>query len=327
MTQTFGPFASGAGASLGQDPYLDFLGPMLQGDGVNTNVIGGSALQVYGNSSGLQVLVRSGSALVRGVMYSNTADVTLAIGANSSGSTRIDRVVLRMNRGAATVSLVVIAGTPGGTPVPPAITQTVGGTWDITLAQVRVVTGATTIAPGDVSDERVYLPMKVAYCDTSYATPPVDGSMGRLFYDKNPAVLGFIATDGTTWSPVVESDSGWVNLTFAGTNWSTSGYGPQVRRRGKLVEFRVDGLSTATFTGNTGTWMCTLPVGYRPGPAGRLFPVAADASGAGSAIPISPLVGIDSNGKVVVNGGKAYNGSDIGWDGVRFLINVSFLAG
>jgi hypothetical protein len=98
MTQKSGPFAAGAGASLGQDDYIDALGPMLQGDGVFTTIFGGTTGQVYANSSGMQVFVRAGLAMVRGAMWSNTADIPCTIAANGTGSARIDRVVLRNDR-------------------------------------------------------------------------------------------------------------------------------------------------------------------------------------------------------------------------------------
>ncbi len=324
MTQTYGPFASGAGASLGQDPYLDFLGPMLQGDGVNTNVIGGAALQVYGNSSGLQVLVRAGSALVRGVMYSNTADVTLAIGANATGSTRIDRVVLRMNRSANIISPVVIPGTPGSGE--PALTQAVGGTWDLPLARVTVAPSASTVAPGDVADERQYLPLRINYCDTRYSTPPVDGSAGRIFYDLNPGVADVIVTNGTAWSPVTLRDSGWSNLSFANSFWTTPGYGPQVRKVGPLVEFRVDALGQFSTGSGPANRIVTLPVGYRPA-VSRFFSVPVDSSGAGVPASIGPNVNVNPDGTVLAYGGRDTSGNFVGLLSVRFFVNVSFIAG
>lgn len=232
----FGPFAAGVGASVGQDDYFDYLGPMLQGDGVNTTTFGGTSLQVFGNSSGLQVLVRQGSALVRGTFYRCvTGTVNLNVQPNSSGSTRIDRVVLNHDRAGGVLAPLVVMGTPGAGA--PALTQAVGGTWQIPLAQVTVVSGATTINPGDVADERQYLPLKLAVCDTRYATPPPDGSQGRAFYDKNPSVMDLIVTNGTTWSRTSRpADSGWTAVTVP--NFNIYGVGVRYRQVGSLTEMR-----------------------------------------------------------------------------------------
>lgn len=202
MTQKYGPFAAGAGASLGQDDYLDFLGVMLQGDGVNTTAFGDSTLQVYGNSSGMQVLMRAGSALSRGAMYTNSADVTLTVAASTT-SPRIDRVVLRNDRGHAGGGQIypfVITGTPASSPIPPAITQTPGGVWDITLAQVVVPASASGITPGNVSDERQYLPLRIPVANSGINPPPVDGSRGRFYYDVVSADL--LVTNGSRWIAV-----------------------------------------------------------------------------------------------------------------------------
>src|SRR5262245_56649729 len=91
---------------------------------------------VYADSTGLQVKVRNGVyALVSGFQwYSGGVDVSLAIAANSSGSARIDLVVLRLNRSTWNVTLEVLAGA-AGSGVAPAPTQTVASTglWELPL--------------------------------------------------------------------------------------------------------------------------------------------------------------------------------------------------
>lgn len=235
----YGPFPSGAGASLGIDEYADYLGPMLQGDGVNTTTYGDATLQVYADNSGLQVRVRPGSAMIRGGMYALDDPATLTIQPNSSTSQRIDRVVLTHNRTSNLIIPTVIVGTPGAGA--PALNQTVGGVWQFPLAQVTVAPNAGGIAPGDVADDRQYLPLKVGVCNTVNTTPPVDGSKGRVFYDRNPAVMGLIVTTGSRWVPLTGSaDSGWQNL-----QGIAEGYGScvvQYRTIGKIVFVRFTGV-------------------------------------------------------------------------------------
>jgi len=63
--------------------------------------------------------------------------------------------VVRLDRINNNVNLAVLTGTPAGAPVVPALTQT-STTWEISLAQVLVGTGVTTIAAGNVTNERTY---------------------------------------------------------------------------------------------------------------------------------------------------------------------------
>lgn len=108
---------------------------------------------VYGDSSGMQIKIGADRhALVRGhVWWSGSTIVTKAIAANASGSTRVDLVVLRLDRATWAVNLVVLTGTPGsGAPSP---TQWTGTTsvWDLPLATVTVASGAVTISAGSVN--------------------------------------------------------------------------------------------------------------------------------------------------------------------------------
>jgi len=93
------------------------------------------------------VTVGSGSALVDGKFYYNSADTTVAI-PTPAVSTRIDRIVLRKSWVAQTVRITRIEGIEGGGA--PAITQNDGTTWDIKLAQTSTTVGGVIT----VTDER-----------------------------------------------------------------------------------------------------------------------------------------------------------------------------
>jgi len=108
-------------------------------------------LWVRANSpAAANVIVSPGTALVRGIFYSNDADVTLAIAANASGNARIDTIILRADFTAQTVRLAVRQGTPAATPVAPTLTQTDGVQWEIPLADVAVANGFSSIAQSDI---------------------------------------------------------------------------------------------------------------------------------------------------------------------------------
>jgi len=110
--------------------------------------------EVYGDSSGMQVKVKSGIAWIKGHYVSNSAEVIKSIAASDPTNPRIDRVILRLSWTSNTITLEVLTGTPAGSPSAPALTQSEGTTWEISLAQVYVGAGVSTITAGNVTDER-----------------------------------------------------------------------------------------------------------------------------------------------------------------------------
>ncbi len=152
MTQTYFPFDSGAGASITEAQWYQMARKWL-GSGVLPDEL--DELEVYADSSGMQVKVKSGQAWMEGHFYESDAEETLAIAAADASNPRIDRVVVRLDRVANTIALAVVTGTAAASPSAPALTQN-SSTWELALAQVSVSAGATSIAAGDVTDERSY---------------------------------------------------------------------------------------------------------------------------------------------------------------------------
>jgi len=117
------------------------------GDGVVEGLVVGPTGPA---SKAVQVAV--GAAFVQGCLYLNTATaVTLPIADNTSGSARVDRIVLRLDTANERVRLAVNQGTPGGGA--PALTQVVGGIWEISLARVAVANGFSTITAAEITSE------------------------------------------------------------------------------------------------------------------------------------------------------------------------------
>lgn len=148
----YGPFDTGIGANRTEDWWREYAGLLLS-DGVIDGAE--NELETFGDSSGLQVKVKSGRHWQRGHWAKLTAQQTLAIGANSSGSPRIDRVVARVDTVNNRVELDVIQGTPAGSPTAPVV-ATGPSLYEQSLAQVAVANGAATIAAANVTDERVF---------------------------------------------------------------------------------------------------------------------------------------------------------------------------
>lgn len=121
----------------------------------------------YGDSSGRQVKIPVMVGAAGGHYYENDAIKTISIAANATGSPRWDRVVMRADRTANTVTTVVIAGTAPSTL--PALVRT-STTWDVDLGKVVVANGAVTITAADVTDIR----------EISRGLDNADGSMVKV---------------------------------------------------------------------------------------------------------------------------------------------------
>lgn len=117
----------------------------------------GNELKVFGDSTGMQVKVPSGRAWIQGFYYEQDGliwpNITKAISTADATYPRIDRVALRLDTVANTISLVVLQGLPAASPTPPALTQT-SAQWDLPLAQITVDAAVATIAAAKVTDDR-----------------------------------------------------------------------------------------------------------------------------------------------------------------------------
>ena len=125
------------------------------GEGVKTGSL--NELEVFADSTGMQVKVKSGQAMVRGHYYQNTAEVILTVTAADLSNPRIDTVLIELDPSANTIVLRVVAGTPAASPTPTALVQTDSGVYQFKLAEVLVAAGAITIIAGAVTDGRTYL--------------------------------------------------------------------------------------------------------------------------------------------------------------------------
>lgn len=123
------------------------------------------------NVSGLQTKVEVGSAYLEGYMYRNTEDKVLTHEQADITNPRIDRIVVRLDRSVAArnIKAVVKKGTAAINPQPPEL-QRDDIIYEISLAQVRINTGSTTIT--SIKDER--LDEEVSGLVSSLISIPVD---------------------------------------------------------------------------------------------------------------------------------------------------------
>lgn len=103
------------------------------------------------NNGTLSIDMATGVAAKSGYLYQNTAAMNMALDAVTSGSKRIDRVVIRVDLTARQVVATVLKGVESGTPSAPAIT----GSTDVLLGQILLDRSSGSYVY-TVTDERTY---------------------------------------------------------------------------------------------------------------------------------------------------------------------------
>lgn len=154
---------------------------------LNTTGVSGSDLttdlKVTGDSSGLQVKVAAGFALVRGHAYYSNAVETLAVAATTT-LPRVDLVILKLDPVTAnSIVLAVKQGTAAASPVAPSLTQDdtwTGGVWEFPIGRIDIPANtSTTITAGMVSDIRQYMGIPFGHWTTALRpTSPIQGTAG-----------------------------------------------------------------------------------------------------------------------------------------------------
>lgn len=116
-----------------------------------------NAMQVKATTTpSMGVYVTSGWAFINCKYLHNTAAYPLTITTADQAYPRIDRVVMQMNPALDTraCTIYVKAGQASASPTAPSLTRVSGGTWELSLAQVYVAAGATSISQANITDER-----------------------------------------------------------------------------------------------------------------------------------------------------------------------------
>lgn len=154
----------------------------------------GTELKASADSSGMNVKVAVGFAIVRGHAYNSDAIETLTIGA-SSANPRRDLVVLRLDPSANSVTLAVKAGTASATPSDPSLAQTDEGVFELAIARVTVPANAVTISASDVTDLRTFIGAQWGrWTSALRPTSPAIGTGGFNTSTGRPEVF-----NGTSW--------------------------------------------------------------------------------------------------------------------------------
>lgn len=225
----------------------------------------GDPAPVYADGTGgLVVHVRAGLfGCVRGFGWtSGDSETDLAIVANNSGSTRTDRVVLRLDRSDWTVRLAVKQGVTS----PGDLTRDAGdtGVWETHVAWVTVPNAASSILANQVVSRPTSIGSRIRPQHSADRDPKPH--LGQVAYDSDTGA--WVGWNGSSWRTLLE-DTGWVSLSPANpSNWSN--HTCRVRRVNGIVYYEVNvrregsALSTSTADSAAGSHILTLPAGFRP---------------------------------------------------------------
>lgn len=170
------------GGQIGGLIWSDTLNDFMSAHGIGVCNDIGENLQAFSLGTNMNVTVASGMAILKdGIPYVQESNQTVTIDTADGTNPRIDRIVVRLVReGQAQegkITLEKITGSPSASPTVPGITQS-SSTWDLSLCQVRVNAGVTSIAADKVTDERYSASLGQAYAFRF----PLSIAPGDIFY-------------------------------------------------------------------------------------------------------------------------------------------------
>lgn len=111
-----------------------------------------NGLQVEANSSA-GVVIRAGRAWINGYFYFNTDDLNVKLNTADGVLNRIDRIVIRWDLTARTISAEVKSSAPSNNPTTPDL-QRDADAYELCLADVYVRAGSTAVLQSDITDQR-----------------------------------------------------------------------------------------------------------------------------------------------------------------------------
>lgn len=131
------------------EEWAEYFGSFI-GNGVFP--IPSNGLQVEANSSA-GVVIRAGRAWINGYFYFNTDDLNVKLNTADGVLNRIDRIVIRWDLAARTISAEVKSSAPSNNPTTPAL-QRDADAYELCLADVYVRAGSTAVLQSDITDQR-----------------------------------------------------------------------------------------------------------------------------------------------------------------------------
>jgi hypothetical protein len=214
----YAPFDAGAGANVTESTWRKMMMHAGKPSGVLRGY--GSWLEVFGDSSGMQVKVPTGQVWIEGHWGEVSSQKTLPLTTAHATLARLDRVVARADFVNNRIELDVVAGTPHASPTLPALTQNTS-IWEISLAQVAVAAATGTISAGNVTDKRTYDSAFARYRKTGTQSL-TSGSETKVTFTVGVHQTGDVSPNGSLNEFTLNRSGVWMimsNVSFGtGTN-------------------------------------------------------------------------------------------------------------
>lgn len=158
-------------------------------------------LQVVANvPRDMTVLVKSGLGWINGYYCNNDGNYPLTISPASGTLPRVDAVVLRWSRSNRSISLEVKTGVATSSPSAPSLERSADN-YELMLASIEVVAGATSIAQANITDKRPdssvcgWVKGVVDQVDTTNLFAQYDAAFQEWFDNIKSQLSGDIATN------------------------------------------------------------------------------------------------------------------------------------
>lgn len=158
-------------------------------------------LQVVANVPGdMTVRVKSGLGWINGYYCNNDGDYQLALAPANGTLPRIDAVVLRWSRSNRSISLEVKTGVATSSPSAPSLERSADN-YELMLASIHVVAGATSIAQANITDKRPdstvcgWVKGVVDQIDTTDLFAQYDDAFQTWFADLQSQLSGDVAAN------------------------------------------------------------------------------------------------------------------------------------
>ena len=171
------------------DNLAEYFDPIV-GSGVSVNEENGYQLKAQ---SGLNVLLESGFAWIKGYYIRDTTATKLTFEAAPSAQSRYDAVILRLSKANRTVEKLIIKGAEGPTPQPPDLTRT-ADTYELMLGYVVRKAGTSSITQDMIVDTRED-PILCGLIDTFAARLVPDGSITTVKLADGSVTTDKLASD------------------------------------------------------------------------------------------------------------------------------------
>jgi hypothetical protein len=253
-------------------------------DGFADDGAAGYLASVTATGTDTTVNVHFFNGVIRGIHVKNGStdlDVEDSGGTTpTSGQTRIDRVIIRLDFAAQTGELLVLCGTPASSgAVAPTLTQQddLDGIWEHELAQIRRVGNvAVTQAMISLTGQRFIAP--TVYATANAVVQGVKTLLGTITFTDHDitAYRRTIGGDHTSLQHKSILDPDWTACTLSTSTWEilSSNRAFQYRLRGGVLEITGEAhkkTSTGALSATGWTMVCTVPVASIPGVAVSQF--------------------------------------------------------